>query len=172
MKKRFWSSMLSVIGLGLALPAWSADAQLDITLPAMQGSRIKRPYVAVWLEKAANHEFAGNIAVWYDTARSVGSKWLPDLRAWWRAVGSQSSLPIDGVSGATRPAGEHTINLGNSAAMKKLPAGNYEVVVEVSREHGGYDLVRLPLQWPPRAAQQAEATGTQELGRVRLASKP
>ena len=172
MQKRLFASLLSVLGLGLALPAWSADAQLEINLPTVQGSRVKRPYVAVWLEKAGSRQFAGNIALWYDTARPVGAKWLPDLRSWWRAIGSQSSLPIDGVSGATRPAGQHTINLGNAAAMKKLPAGDYEVVVEVSREHGGYDLVRVPLQWPPRAPQTTEAKGAEELGLVRLTAKP
>ncbi len=175
MKKRLFTSVLSLIGLGAALPAWSADAQLEITLPAVQGARIKRPYVAVWMEKAASHEFAGNIAVWYDMAKpnNIGAtKWLPDLRSWWRISGSQADFPIDGVSGATRPAGEHTINLGAAPALKKLAAGEYEVVVEVAREHGGHDLVRLPLQWPPRAAKTTEATGSQELGAVRLTTKP
>ncbi|MBS1155249.1 MAG: hypothetical protein H6R07_1173 [Proteobacteria bacterium] len=175
MKKRLFTSVLSLIGLGAALPAWSADAQLELNLPAVQGARVKRPYVAVWLEKAASHDFAGNIAVWYDMAKpnNIGAtKWLPDLRSWWRISGSQASFPIDGVSGATRPAGEHTINLGTSPALKKLAAGEYEVVVEVAREHGGHDLVRLPLQWPPRAAKTTEATGSQELGLVRLTTKP
>lgn len=175
MKKRLFTSVLSLIGLGAALPAWSADAQLEINLPAVQGARVKRPYVAVWLEKAASHDFAGNIAVWYDMAKpnNIGAtKWLPDLRSWWRISGSQAAFPIDGVSGATRPAGEHTINLGTSPALKKLAAGEYEVVVEVAREHGGHDLVRLPLQWPPRSAKTTEATGSQELGLVRLTTKP
>lgn len=172
MKKQLLPSALSIVGLALSLPAWSADSQLEINLVSAQGARAKRPYVAVWVEKAANHQFAGNIALWYDTGRSVGSKWLPDLRAWWRANGSQANLPIDGVSGATRPAGLQTINLGATETMKKLPAGDYEVVVEVTREHGGYDLVRLPLQWPVRTTQQTENTGSQELGRVRLTSKP
>lgn len=174
MKKRILSSVLSVLGLGTSALAWSADAQLEINLPAIQGSRIKRPYVAVWLEKATDRQFAGNVAVWYDTARpnNIGAKWLPDLRSWWRVSGRQATLPIDGVSGATRPAGQHVINLVTAAALKKLPAGDYEIVVEVSREHGGHDLVRLPLQWPPRTTRMAEASGTQELGRVRLTSKP
>lgn len=175
MQKRLLASLLSLVGLGLAMPAWSADAQLEINLPAIQGARVKRPYVAVWLEKAASHDFAGNIAVWYDMAKpnNIGAtKWLPDLRSWWRASGSQASFPIDGVSGATRSAGQHVINLGAAEALKKLPAGEYEVVVEVSREHGGHDLVRLPLQWPPRAARASEATGSQELGAVRLTVKP
>ncbi|MDO6387845.1 DUF2271 domain-containing protein [Uliginosibacterium sp. 31-12] len=175
MKTRLLTSALSLLGLGLSLPAQAVEAQLDITLPVIQGAKVRRPYVAVWLEKAASHDFAGNIAVWYDMKKpnNVGAtKWLPDLRSWWKASGSQASFPIDGVSGATRPAGEHVINLGASEAVKKLAAGEYEVVVEVAREHGGRELLRLPLQWPPRSAAKAEATGTSELGLVRLTSKP
>lgn len=175
MQTRLWSSVLSLLGLGAAMPAWSAEAQLDISLPTIQGARVKRPYVAVWLEKATSREFAGNLAVWYDMSKpnNVGAvKWLPDLRSWWRASGSQASFPIDGVSGATRPPGDHQINLGATEAVRKLPAGNYEVVVEVAREHGGHELLRLPLAWPPRAPATAEAAGTQEVGAVRLTSKP
>lgn len=175
MKTRFLSSALSLLGLGLALPAWGAEAQLSINLPSIQGMRVKRPYVAVWLEKIASKEFAGNIAVWYDMQKpnNVGAtKWLPDLRTWWRASGSQATFPIDGVSGATRPAGEHAVNIGTAEAVKKLPAGDYEVVVEVAREHGGHELMRLPMQWPPRAAGKAEASGSEEIGVVRLTTKP
>jgi hypothetical protein len=171
MKPRLISSALSLIGLGVSAHAWGADAQLEINLP----SKDKRPYVAVWLEKAGSHEFAGNIAVWYDMRKpnNIGAtKWLPDMREWWRVSGSSASFPIDGVSGATRPAGESVINLAATEAVKKLAAGNYEVVVEVAREKGGRDLLRLPLQWPPRSSSTAEATGTQEVGLVRLTSKP
>lgn len=175
MQKKLMTSVLSLMGVGLALPAWSAGAELTLELPALQGARVKRPYVAVWLEKAASHEFAGNIAVWYDMAKpnNIGAtKWLPDLRSWWRISGSQASFPIDGVSGATRPAGEHTINLGSTPAFRNLAAGNYEVVVEVAREHGGHELVRLPLQWPANASKTTEVSGTQEVGVVRLTTRP
>lgn len=175
MKKRICSSVLSLLGLGAAIPAWSAEARLDLVLPAFEGGRIKRPYVAVWLERAGSREFAANIAVWYDIRKpnNVGAtKWLPDLRNWWRASGSQASFPIDGVSGATRPAGEHVIEFGESPALRALAAGSYEVVVEVAREHGGHELLRLPLQWPPRAAGSVEAQGDSEIGRVRLSTRP
>ena len=174
MKTRLCTSALSLLGLGIALPVWGADAQLELTLPKIDGSRVKRPYVAVWVEKAGSHDFAGNLAVWHNLDKPAGAlaKWLPDLRSWWRASGSQASFPIDGVSGATRPAGTHTINLGVAEAMKKLPAGSYEVVVEAAREHGGHELLRLPLQWPPKAAATANAAGTTELGALRLTSKP
>lgn len=175
MQKKLMTSVLSLLGVGLAMPAWSAGAELSINLPAIQGARVKRPYVAVWLESADSHAFAGNIAVWYDMAKpnNIGAtKWLPDLRSWWRISGSQASFPIDGVSGATRPAGEHTISLGSTPAFKNLAAGNYEVVVEVAREHGGHELVRLPLQWPARAAKTEKVSGTEEVGEVRLSVKP
>ncbi|GAB2898764.1 DUF2271 domain-containing protein [Uliginosibacterium flavum] len=175
MKSRLCSSILSLFGVGLALPAQAADAQLEINLPSIQGARVKRPYVAVWLEKAASHDFAGNIAVWYDMTKpnNIGAtKWLPDMRSWWRVSGSQASFPIDGVSGATRPAGDHVINLGATDAVKKLTPGDYEVVVEVAREHGGHELLRLPMQWPPRSAAKAEASGAEEVGLVRLTTKP
>ena len=45
-------------------------------------------------------------------------------------------------------------------------------VVEVAREHGGREVLRLPLQWPPRSAAKSEAAGTTEVGLVRLTSKP
>lgn len=179
MKTRLLTSVLTsvtaLLGVGMALPAQAVEAQLDITLPAIQGAKVRRPYVAVWLEKAASHDFAGNIAVWYDMKKpnNIGAtKWLPDLRSWWKASGSQASFPIDGVSGATRPAGEHSINLGAAEAVKKLAPGDYEVVVEVAREHGGHELLRLPLQWPPKSASKAEASGTAEVGLVRLSTRP
>ena len=70
MKKRLLFSALPLLGLGLSSPVWAAaDAQLDLTIPTILGARVKRPYVAVWLENAASHQFAGNVAVWYDMSR-------------------------------------------------------------------------------------------------------
>lgn len=176
MKTRLICSALSAIGLGsAAAPALAVDAQLTLTIPEIQGSRVKRPYVAVWLERAGSQAFAGNVAVWYDMKKpnNVGAtKWLPDLRSWWKVSGSTASFPIDGVSGATRSPGEHSINLGESAAVKQLAAGEYEVVVEVAREHGGHELVRLPLPWPPKVAASQSVAGKEELGTVRLSVKP
>jgi hypothetical protein len=156
-------------------PAWAAaDIQLKLDIPQPEGSRVTRPYVAVWIEKASDHSFAGNLALWYDQKKrnNAGTKWLKDMRDWWRAAGNATDLPLDGVSGATRAPGEQLLTLGGSEALAKLPAGNYEIVVEAAREHGGHDTVRLPLQWPLRSVQQAQAQGHEELGAVRLAAKP
>ena len=152
----------------------AAEARLQLNLPSVS----PRPYVAVWLEKASDQSFVDNLAVWYDTNKrgNRGARWLPDMRQWWRKSGGSSSLALDGVTGATRGAGTHTINLGATPAFTKLAAGSYDVVVEVTREHGGSDLLRLPLAWPlvgpPKQLPEVTAQGKQEVGAVRLSVTP
>lgn len=71
----------------------------------------QRPYVALWVEQG-DQSFVGNLAVWYDLRKrnNKGARWLQDLRSWWRVSGSSASLPIDGVTGATRAAGSHALS--------------------------------------------------------------
>lgn len=165
--KIFRAALLS--SLLLSASAWSAEAQLQIDFPRTSA----RPYVAIWLEKADDRAFVGSVAVWYDINKrnNRGTRWLSSLREWWR-LGGDSDLAIDGIAGATPAAGRQTIELAASPLFAKLPAGNYNVVVEASREHGGHDVVRVPLQWPPKRTQQAEASGNEEVGAIRLVSKP
>lgn len=158
-----------MLGLGLSLPAWSADAQLQVsTLP----SASKRPYVAVWVEKATSHVELPAMSRSGTTSAHIATKWLPDLRSWWKVSGSQASLPIDGRIRRNAPGGgEHTINLGSSAAFKKLAR---VITKSWLKYHASVadTTVRLPLQWPPRAPQQTEAKGTQEVGQLKLTLKP
>lgn len=166
---------LALGSIAFAAPTWAADVQLRLQIPQLEGARVLRPYVAIWLEKSTDHSFAGNLAIWYDQTKrnNAGTKWLKDMREWWRQAGAQTTLPMDGVSGATRAPGEHVLSLGGSEAFAKLAPGAYEVVVEVAREHGGHDLLRLPLQWAAATApQQAKAQGSQEVGAVTLTVKP
>ncbi len=160
---------------GLALPlssAWAAELQLSLEIPRLNVAEYHRPYVAVWLESADKSGEAIPLAVLYDQkkANNAGIKWLPDLRQWWRKSGRDLSMPMDGVSGATRAVGEHKLNLSKQVAA--LPAGKYEVVVEAAREAGGREVQRLALQWPPKAAAQSAAQGEHELGALTLQAKP
>lgn len=112
------------------------------------------------------------IAVWYEagaTARGEGDgeQYLKDIRTWWRKGGRATTLPIDGVTGPTRAPGRHTIT-APAARMNALPAGTYNVVVEAAREQGGRELVRVPFTWGG-PANTASASGTSELGAVRVA---
>ncbi|MDX1550041.1 MAG: DUF2271 domain-containing protein, partial [Lysobacter spongiicola] len=73
--------------LALLLPASLPAAGLDVTLeiPRLNVAEYHRPYVAVWIERP-DHSVAANLAVWYDDDMKgdEGTKWLKDMRQWWR----------------------------------------------------------------------------------------
>jgi len=165
--------LFAVTGL-LTLPAYAAELEVSVEIPKLNVAEYHRPYVAVWIE-GADGKAAADLAVWYqlkDTAEGHGTKWLPDLRQWWRKSGRNLDLPVDGVTGPTRPVGRHTIRVdANAPQLKKLPAGEYTLVVEAVREVGGRELLKIPFTWPARGAQSGKAQGSSELGAVSLAIK-
>ncbi|RYF31814.1 MAG: DUF2271 domain-containing protein [Comamonadaceae bacterium] len=161
-----------------AAPALAAGLNVSIEVPRLNTSEYHRPYVAAWIERADN-SLAGTVALWYDVRTKTnnpegeGTKWLKDLRQWWRRGGRELAVPVDGITGATKPAGKHAIAVTEgSAAMPKLAPGAYKLVVEAAREQGGREVVSLPFQWPPTKAEQTAAQGKDELGAVSLELKP
>ncbi|MDH0865502.1 DUF2271 domain-containing protein [Mitsuaria sp. GD03876] len=155
--------------------AWAASVQLKLELPRLNVAEYHRPYVAVWVEKTGESGPAvAQLAVWYDIKKqnNAGTKWVKDMRQWWRQGGRAMTLPADGVSAATRAPGEHAIALDTSAALAALPPGQYDIVVESSREAGGREVQRLPLTWPVKASATVKAQGEHELGALELSVKP
>lgn len=158
--------------IAAAAPLSAQTAQVTITVPRLTVAEYHRPYVAVWLEKQGSP--AKTLAIWYDfkMPKNEGTKWLGDVRQWWRASGRTLTLPADGVTGATRAPGSHTLTFVNGRGpLGKLEPGNYTMVVEAAREVGGRELVRLPFAWPPKPGQTATAAGKTELGQVALSFK-
>ncbi|MBI5271830.1 MAG: DUF2271 domain-containing protein [Burkholderiales bacterium] len=165
------------LGAALALSpplTLAAELTLQVEIPRLSVAEYHVPYLAVWLQRAGTPSFAGHLAVWYDLKKkdNAGAKWLRDMRQWWRQGGRDAQLPLDGVSGATRAPGEHTLQLGGARALAALPAGDYELLVEAAREGGGREVLRLPLKWPPAAPAQARAQGEHELGALTLHVRP
>ena len=170
--------LLAPLVLLAGLPsAQAASLTVDVEIPKLDVAEYHRPYVAVWIERA-DSSVAANLAVWYQQDKpghtgESGTKWLPDMRQWWRRSGRGLSLPVDGVTGATRPVGSHTISFSSDKGpLQGLEPGNYNVVVEAAREVGGRELLKLPLQWPPAEASQASVQGETELGRINLSLTP
>jgi hypothetical protein len=166
---------LTVTALGasaiVAGPAAAQTLDLTITIPKLTVAEYHRPYVAVWLEKEGTAP--RTIQVWYDIAKAggEGTKWLRDVRQWWRASGRTMSFPADGVTGATRaPGAQKTRLVGGRGGMPTLSPGNYTLVVEAAREVGGRELVRLPFAWNGTSA-TASGKGATELGAVSLTLK-
>lgn len=142
----------------IATPAMAGT--LTVTVPQIKVAEYHRPYMAVWIEPAGGGA-ARTIALWYDVKKrgaEPGTKWLSDLRTWWRKGGRSLKLPADGVSGATRAPGAHRIPL-----PADLRPGNYVLSVEAARENGGRELVTVPLTVPVK---NASAAGSKELGAV------
>ncbi|MFA9217137.1 MAG: DUF2271 domain-containing protein [Sphingomonadaceae bacterium] len=165
--------------IALSLPLASASSMaaelaLKLDVPQLNVAEYHRPYIAAWLENA-DQKVVANLALLYDVKKkdNGGAKYLKDLRQWWRKTGRELTLPMDGVSGATRAPGELTLNLPVAkAGLDQLPAGQYQLLVEVAREAGGREVVKVPLQWPPKTAQSLSAHGKEELGALLVQLKP
>lgn len=158
------TSPFLIVGGLIAAPA-SAAGTINVTIPQLKVAEYHRPYVAVWLEPAGGGAIR-TLAVWYDIKKGgnePGTKWLSDLRAWWRKGGKSAKMPADGVSGATRAPGTHAIPL-----PADLKPGSYVLGIEAARETGGREFVTVPIDVPAKAA---KASGKTELGSVTLSAR-
>ncbi len=167
-RKFFAALALPLLGAG---SAQAADMSLNVEIPTLPVAEYHRPYVAIWVE-GADQAIAANLAVWYQV-RGDHTKWLPDLRQWWRRGGRDLKVPVDGLTGATRPVGQHLLKFdAKQAPLAQLKPGQYSLVVEAVREIGGREAVRIPFEWPIKTAKQATAKGSKELGSVALSLNP
>ncbi|MEE4463595.1 DUF2271 domain-containing protein, partial [Azotobacter chroococcum] len=122
--------LLSLCAL-FAAPAFAAELEIGLEIPRLEVAEYHRPYVAVWLQRPDKTHVA-DLAVWYGMKmkNNKGEKWLNSLRQWWQISGRHLDMPVDGVSGATRPEGEHRLTFSDDRApFKDLPAGEYQLMV-------------------------------------------
>lgn len=166
----------ALIAAMFASNSHAAGMDVKVTVPRINAAEYHRPYVAIWVE-TPNQDIATTLSVWYAQSSKEksekGTKWLKDLRQWWRKGGRDMDMPMDGVSGATKPVGEHTLSfVEGQVPLGKLPAGEYRLVVEAAREKGDRELVRIPFQWPVQKAESLKASGQSELGAIGLELKP
>lgn len=159
------------LSAALAVPVLAAaPATMDVTvnIPQLKVAEYHRPYVAIWVEKAGAP--TKTVAVWYDydMKNNEGTKWLRDVRQWWRASGRTMKFPANGISGATRAPGAQKISFSR-AQLGATAAGEYTLVIEAAREVGGRELLRIPFTWPAKAGAGGRAVGKTELGTVSIA---
>lgn len=157
----------------LGSSAMAAELVVKLEVPKLDVAEYHKPYVALWIERP-DQSLAANLQVWYDIKKrnNEGTKWLKDLRQWWRRSGRDLNLPIDGVSAATRIVGEHSLSFaGDSNALAKLPAGEYNLIVEAAREGGGREVVKLPFIWNGKEQAVMSVQGSHELGKVSVQVK-
>lgn len=173
MAKRIFKTSVALSAV-VGLPAIAAGLDVTVTVPQLQVAEYHKPYVAVWLEKA-DGSVAANLSVWYDVKlkNAEGTKWLKDMRQWWRRTGRELSFPVDGVTQPTKPVGTHALSFTEGKnPLPKLAAGQYKLMVEAAREVGGRELVSIPFEWPAKQDSSLSATGKTELGVIKLNITP
>ncbi len=169
-----WSVSGALLGLSTLTTGAAMAGQLTVSaeIPRLNVAEYHRPYVAIWLENKADKSVT-NLAVWYDVKlkNNEGTKWLKDMRQWWRSSGRDLTLPKDGLSGATRAPGTHEVSFSTeNSPLGSIAAGDYVLLIEAAREVGGREILKLPLQIP--AGGSAEAKGQHELGQVKVRFTP
>ncbi len=137
--------------LAAAATAWpeNFEVAVNITLKVARGGKVKRPYVAVWVEDAKGTPVR-SITIW-----GTQPKYFRELSEWWRATKGDQKL-LRTITRATRQPGNYAVTWdGKDDAGNPLPKGDYTIKVEINREHGRHvgELVKL-------ACQDKKVTGT------------
>jgi hypothetical protein len=102
-----------------------------------------------------------------------GARWLNEVREWWADSGNELQFPVDGLTSASRAAGTYELTFASDdPKLANLPPGNYKLMVEAAREHGGKESVSIPFTWPGTEAQTGTTSGKSELGAVELVVTP
>jgi len=164
------STALTTLVAGSAV---AGEAAVGIDIPRLTVVEYHKPYVAFWLENTDGQIV--NLAVWYDAKLkdNEGTKWLKDMRQWWRRTGRELTMPADGLSSPTRAPGTHQIVFDSKVTpLKDLAPGSYQLVIEAAREVGGRELLRVPFEWPPKAPVNLDVKGESEIGAVTLKLTP
>lgn len=146
-----------------SIAPWPAQQKFLIhyEIPELSVAEYRRPYAAIWIS-----DESGN-AVRH--LQLLGDKsWLRDLRWWWRKYGRTDDSLVDALAGATSKPGRYQLTWdGRDLHGKPVPQGNYELHMEVVREHGEREAVVLPFVLNGQAT-SAATKGTREIGRVDL----
>ncbi|WP_333798339.1 DUF2271 domain-containing protein [Rheinheimera sp.] len=152
--------------LALLLLSCSASAaaplHIQLELPKPEHGPYHRPYVAVWVEDA-NEKPVRLIEIWREKP-----DWIKDLRRFWRKTGRADPPLVDARTGATKGPGRYQLIWdGKDDTGVAVTQGDYLLVLEAAREHGGRNLVKQPFRWDESALEIKVKAGT-ELGEIIL----
>jgi thiamine biosynthesis lipoprotein ApbE len=121
------------------------ELMINLEINLQKEGFAKRPYVAVWVEDST-HSPLRTIAVWHGNER-----YLPELKSWYLKNRNQYNSDRNfnsSISSATRSAGKYTLKWdGKDDKGNFVNPGKYTIKIEVSREHGTYQLMRQEINW-------------------------
>jgi thiamine biosynthesis lipoprotein ApbE len=116
------------------------ELKIDLELKQIEGMRVKRPYVAIWVVDK-DKKPVRNIALW-----SQKPKYVKEMVDWYEAYGDKYEAQDQSVSSttsATRSAGKYTIKWdGKNDKGELVKRGAYTIMIEVAREHGTHQVMQ------------------------------
>jgi hypothetical protein len=128
-------------------PKWNEAMELrvEVEVARIAGGRVRRPYVAIWVEDPQGRPVR-TLSLWVQTT-GRGPRWIPDLRRWFRGERERQSASggdmVQTVSSATRGPGTHLVVWnGRDDRGDLVEQGEHFVCIEAVREHGSYGLIR------------------------------
>ncbi len=158
-------SLALVLLSGLVLPATASELEIALQLPKISEGQYHRPYVAVWVEDSSEKSVR-LIEIWREKP-----DWIKDLRRFWRKTGRADQPLVDARTGATKGPGQYRLRWdGKDDQGVAVPNGEYQLVIEAAREHGGRQLVKQKFNWDGTAVALSVAAGN-EIGQVQLSRK-
>lgn len=155
-------SLALLLMSGLVLPATASELEIALQLPKISEGQYHRPYVAVWVEDSSEKSVR-LIEIWREKP-----DWIKDLRRFWRKTGRSDQALVDARTGATKGPGKYQLSWnGQDNSGKAVAAGQYLLVVEAAREHGGRNLVKQAFNWDGSAVDIQVKAGS-EIGAIQL----
>jgi thiamine biosynthesis lipoprotein len=114
------------------------DFTLNFTIPTLDVDDYEKPYVAVWLTNSKRKVIKNLLLL------GKSEQWAQTNKRWWRKSGRHNELLLDGLARPTRKPGNYQLNWDWRDDYGKLvPEGEYQLHIEVSREHGEVNLTTL-----------------------------
>ncbi|WP_306522385.1 DUF2271 domain-containing protein [Rheinheimera sp.] len=157
---KFAPLVLALLMASGAATAGSLNIQLE--LPKPEHGPYHRPYVAVWVEDAKEKPVR-LIEIWREKP-----DWIKDLRRFWRKTGRADQPLVDARTGATKGPGQYQLSWdGMDDKGVAVAQGQYLLVVEAAREHGGRNLVKQAFTWDGSVVDINVKAGT-EIGQIIL----
>lgn len=153
--------LLSVASAASAKWPTGYQAIIDLTIPKLDVEKYRAPYVSVWVTDA-DKKLVRNLAVW-----GKDEKWINSNYVWWKRYGRQMTN-LDAVAKPSRQPGQYKLSWdGKDDHGKMVPAGQYIVHIETSREHGDHSYQTIELEVKAKNLSKALAAQT-EIGAVKM----
>lgn len=118
-----------------------ASANIRFALPKIRSGNYRKPYVALWIENK-KRKVVKNLLLLGDSER-----WMSENSVWWRRQGRKNPTLLDIMARPTRRAGEYQLQWsGRDDFGKAVAAGEYQLIIEAAREHGGHEKISIPFE--------------------------